>query len=187
MGAYRDVGSDLILKYKIPTLFLLLIAVSAVSGCSAGSLTEHKSGDSSGNSVNGWFDPLTLNDDDIIINGAEMPTFSNRSKELSDTSNIDYEMMVEGYRVQVYTTQNISEADSILALADSLFNGEAYLQFDAPYYKIRVGNLKSRAIAETLQIAARRKGFPRSWVLRTSVFLNQRKPEEVNFSEEKEE
>ena len=91
--------------------------------------------------------------------------------------------MVEGYRVQVYTTQNINEADSILTLADSLFNGEAYLQFDAPLYKIRVGNLKSRANAEALQIATRKNGFPRSWVLRTRVFVNLRKPAEIDSAE----
>ena len=175
------------LKYNIRSLLSLLIAVSVLSACSAGSLAEHKSDGSSGRSVNGWFDPLSLNDDDIIINGAEMPTFTNSSKELPDTSNIDYDIMVEGYRVQVYTTQNISEADSILSLADSLFNGETYLQFDAPYYKIRVGNLKSRANAETLQLVTRRNGFPRSWVLRTSVFVNVRKPEEKDISEEIEE
>ena len=91
--------------------------------------------------------------------------------------------MVAGYRVQVYTTQNISEADSILTLTDSLFNGEAYLQFDAPLYKIRVGNLKSRANAETLQLVTRKKGFPRSWVLRTRVFMNLRQPKEKDSAE----
>lgn len=171
------------MKYYIQTLLSLLIAVSAISGCAAGSITEHKSDNRSGHTVNGWFDPLSLNDDDIIINGVDMPAFSNRSKELSDTSNIDYNIMVAGYRVQVYTTQNISEADSILTLADSLFNGEAYLQFDAPLYKIRVGNLKSRANAETLQLVTRKKGFPRSWVLRTRVFMNLRQPKEKDSAE----
>lgn len=175
------------LKYNVRILLSFLIAVSVLSSCSAGSLTEHKTDKSAGNSVNDWFDPLLLNDDDIIIDGIEMPTFSNTSKEIFDTSNIDYNIMVEGYRVQVYATQNISEADSILSLADSLFNGETYLQFDAPYYKIRVGNLKSRANAETLQIATRKNGFPRSWVLRTSVFVNVRQPEDKVISEEIEE
>ncbi|MCH8927167.1 MAG: SPOR domain-containing protein [Candidatus Marinimicrobia bacterium] len=171
------------MKYYIQTLLSLLIAVSAISGCTAGSITEHNSDNRAGHTVNGWFDPLSLNDDDIIINGADMPAFSNRSKELSDTSNIDYNIMVAGYRVQVYTTQNISEADSILTLTDSLFNGEAYLQFDAPLYKIRVGNLKSRANAETLQLVTRKKGFPRSWVLRTRVFMNLRQPKEKDSAE----
>ncbi len=129
------------MKYKPQILLPVLTAVIALSGCTAGSLTEHKSDNTSGSTVNGWFDPLALNDDDIIINGTEMPAFSNTANEVSDTANIDYDIMVEGYRVQVYTTQNINEADSILTLADSLFNSEAYLQFDAPLYKIRVGNL----------------------------------------------
>ena len=171
------------MKYKIQILLPMVISVVALSGCSAGSITEHKSDNASGSTVNGWFDPLALNDDDIIINGAEMPAFSNISNEVPDTGNIDYDIMVEGYRVQVYTTQNINEADSILTLADSLFSGEAYLQFDAPLYKIRVGNLKSRANAEKLQIATRKNGFPRSWVLRTRVFVNLREPKEKDSAE----
>ena len=171
------------MKYKTLILLPILTAVIALSGCTAGALTEHKSDNASGSTVNGWFDPLALNDDDIIINGTEMPAFSNTANEVSDTANIDYDIMVEGYRVQVYTTQNIIEADSILYLADSLFNGEAYLQFDAPLYKIRIGNLKSRANAEALQIATRKNGFPRSWVLRTRVFVNLRKPVEIDSAE----
>jgi len=49
--------------------------------------------------------------------------------------------------------------------------------------KIRVGNLKSRANAEALQIATRKNGFPRSWVLRTRVFVNLRKPIEKDSAE----
>jgi len=111
------------MKYKTQILLSMLTSVIAISGCATGSITEHKSDKSSGSTVNGWFDPLTLNDDDIIINGTDMPAFSNTAKEVSDTVNIDYDIMVEGYRVQVYTTQDISEADSILTLADSLFYG----------------------------------------------------------------
>ena len=103
-----------------------------------------------------------------------MPSFNKESDRTTDT---DYEAMTEGYRVQIYTTQVLYEADSILMRADSLFLGEAYLRFDAPNYKIRVGNLISRSEAEQLQRFSRTVGFPRSWVLRTSVFVNPRKRE----------
>ena len=155
--------------FTIITLFLL-----TSFGCAAGTVAEHQGKKSKGKSVQGWFDPLALGDDDIIINGLPMPSFNS---EREDTSAIDYEAMTKGYRVQIYTTQTLYEADSILVRADSLFLGEAYLRFDPPNYKIRVGNLISRSEAEQLQRYARTAGFPSSWVLRTNVFLHPRKKE----------
>ena len=155
--------------FIIISLFLL-----TSFGCAAGTVAEHQGKKSKGKSVQGWFDPLALGDDDIIINGLPMPSFNS---EREDTSAIDYEAMTKGYRVQIYTTQTLYEADSILVRADSLFLGEAYLRFDPPNYKIRVGNLISRSEAEKLQRYARTAGFPRSWVLRTNVFLNPRRKE----------
>ena len=155
--------------FIIISLFLL-----TSFGCAAGTVAEHQGKKSKGKSVQGWFDPLALGDDDIIINGLPMPSFNS---EREDTSAIDYEAMTKGYRVQIYTTQTLYEADSILVRADSLFLGEAYLRFDPPNYKIRVGNLISRSEAEQLQRYARTAGFPSSWVLRTNVFLHPRKKE----------
>ena len=147
------------------------------SGCAAGTTTGNLPQGGGRESPHGWFDPLALNDDDIIIKGIEMPTFSNESDSLNKEEEIDYEAMTEGYRVQIFVTQNLYEADSVLTLSDSLFEGEAYMQFDPPNYKIRVGNLKSRPKAEIFQRETRRAGFPRSWVIRTRVFVNPRKME----------
>jgi len=157
-------------------LFRAVITIFLLTsfGCAVGSIAEHQEKKSKGKSSQSWFDPLALGDDDIIINGLPMPSFNN---EIEDTTDIDFEAMTEGYRVQIYTTQELNEADSILAWADSLFLGEAYLRFDAPNYKIRVGNLTSRSEAEELQNYTRKAGFPRSWVLRTNVFVNPRKKE----------
>ena len=97
------------------TIFLLTSL-----GCAVGSIAEHQGKKSKGKSSQGWFDPLALGDDDIIINGLPMPSFDTESE---DTAGTDYEAMTEGYRVQIFTTQELNEADSILARADSLFLG----------------------------------------------------------------
>ena len=157
-------------------LFITVITIFLLTslGCAVGTVSEHKGEKSKGKSGQGWFDPLALGDDDILINGIPMPSFNS---EREDTTDTDYEAMTEGYRVQIFTTHELNEADSILARADSLFLGEAYLRFDAPNYKIRVGNQISRSGAEELQRYARTVGFPRSWVLRTNVVVNPRKRE----------
>ena len=162
------------LVHRIIIFTVIALFTLTSFGCAAGTVAEHQGKKSKGKPVQGWFDPLALDDDDIIINGLPMPSFNN---EREDTSEIDHEAMTEGYRVQIYTTQTLYEADSILVRADSLFLGEAYLRFDPPNYKIRIGNLISRSDADQLQRYARTAGFPRSWVLRTNVFLNPRKKE----------
>ena len=146
-----------------------------LSGCAAGTTIEDPPQGGVRAPPHGWFDPLALDDDDIFVSGIEMPTFANETDSLNNEKDIDYEAMTEGYRVQIFVTQILYEADSVLTLSDSLFEGEAYMQFDPPNYKIRVGNLKSRSEAEIFQRETRRAGFPRSWVLRTRVFVNPRK------------
>ena len=148
-----------------------------LSGCAAGTTIEDPPQGGVRAPPHGWFDPLALDDDDIFVSGLEMPAFANESDSLNNEKDIDYEAMTEGYRVQIFVTQILYEADSVLTLSDSLFEGEAYMQFDPPNYKIRVGNLKSRPKAEIFQRETRRAGFPRSWVIRTRVFVNPRKIE----------
>ena len=160
-------------------IFLLCGALLA-SGCTSGSSVRRTEGEEPVEwEFEADFDPLSLNDDDILIAGKEMPAFGNVSG--SDTAaSVGAGEMVEGYRVQIRTTQDFLEADSMLSLADSLFGGEAYLQFDAPNYKVRVGNCQSRAAAEKLQIEALRLGFRTAWVLKTMVLANPPKWEEVS-------
>jgi hypothetical protein len=41
------------------------------------------------------------------------------------------------------------------------------MQFDSPYYKIRVGKMNNREDAQGLQQFAIRNGYRRAWVIRT--------------------
>ncbi|MFQ6617138.1 MAG: SPOR domain-containing protein [Fidelibacterota bacterium] len=126
------------------------------------------------------FDPLSLNDDDIIIKDEVKEMV--RSEPIPDRGPGTLDLTeppvesVSGYRVQIYLTQDFLEADSIFKIADSIFIDEIYLIFDTPNYKIRVGDFLSRSDAVELQKQAISAGFRNAWIIRTKVdFLKSKK------------
>jgi len=89
----------------------------------------------------------------------------------SDTTRA--EELVPGYRVQVCATPDEATARAYYhdALMKFLDQG-VYLRFDSPYYKVRIGDCKSRFEAEELQKRVQKSGFPDAWVVRTKVYAN---------------
>ena len=76
-----------------------------------------------------------------------------------------------GFRVQIYSTRQVLEADSVKdqfrVLSDSLFTGyqpEAYIRFRSPYYRVRVGDFSSRERAITLS-GLLKSWYPDAWVV----------------------
>ncbi|ACY48767.1 Sporulation domain protein [Rhodothermus marinus DSM 4252] len=97
---------------------------------------------------------------------------------------------VEGYRVQIFLTENKATADSIYTAAvawwrrmaaQGLLEGipgaqddppPVYIVYRAPYYRIRLGNFRTREEAERLrELAARR--FEGAFVTSDRVTLGQ--------------
>jgi hypothetical protein len=71
------------------------------------------------------------------------------------------------FRVQLGSTNNYDEAIALETRAASTFEDEIMIQFDSPYYKIRVGKMNNREDAQSLQQFAFQNGFRRAWVIRT--------------------
>ena len=76
-----------------------------------------------------------------------------------------------GFRVQIYSTRQVLEADSVKdefrVLSDSLFTGyqpEAYIRYRSPYYRVRVGDFSSREKAITLS-GLLKSWYPDAWVV----------------------
>jgi len=76
---------------------------------------------------------------------------------------------VLGYRVQIISTPFEEVAREVRNEALLKFEEPVYMVFDAPYYKVRIGDCVSRFDAEELQQKAIEKGFAQAWVVRTMV------------------
>ena len=71
------------------------------------------------------------------------------------------------FRVQLGSTNNYDEAIALETRATQTFEDEIIMQFDSPYYKIRVGKMNNREDVQGLQQFAIRNGYRRAWVIRT--------------------
>ena len=77
--------------------------------------------------------------------------------------------VLEGYRVQVLATRYIERADSLAAIMKNTISDSVYVDFEAPNYKVRVGDFIDRDIAETLQQELVEMGYNSAWILRTRI------------------
>jgi hypothetical protein len=79
--------------------------------------------------------------------------------------------MVQGFRVQIFSSSNIDEAKTKKGEAELLFPSEwFYVEYDPPAYKIRAGNFLNRMSAEKFRDEAQEKGYRGAWVVPGRVF-----------------
>lgn len=71
------------------------------------------------------------------------------------------------FRVQLASTKDYEAAKAVEERALQAFDEEIMIQFDSPYYKIRVGSMNNREDAQKLQSFAIQHGYRRAWVIRT--------------------
>jgi len=91
----------------------------------------------------------------------------------STAANASAEELVQGFRVQVFSTSDIDIAKSRMTEAETLFPSEwFYLGYDPPVYKIRAGNFLNRLDAERFMQAAQERGFRGAWVVPEKVITN---------------
>ena len=57
----------------------------------------------------------------------------------------------EGYRVQVLATRYFERADSLAVIMKNTVSDSVYVDFEAPNYKVRIGDFIDRDSAESLQ------------------------------------
>lgn len=153
---------------------ILIILVTFLISCSGSrSVTKHdghpeKEYDES-------FDPMTLDDNDI-----EFPSNltnvnpDNNDTIVQDDSTPGLQKNVNGFRIQLIATQNLEKASLLEEEAKnqfSIFGHKTYLVFEAPLYKIRVGDFIDRNDADEVKIQAVNYGYREAFIVRTKVTI----------------
>ena len=75
----------------------------------------------------------------------------------------------EGYRVQVLATRYFERADSLAVIMKNTVSDSVYVDFEAPNYKVRIGDFIDRNSAESLQQDLVQMGYNSAWILRTRI------------------
>ena len=76
---------------------------------------------------------------------------------------------IEGFRVQVFATQDRGKADILQKELALKFKENIYIIFEAPNYKLRIGDFLDRDKAEILRKELAGSNYPSSWILRTKI------------------
>ena len=80
--------------------------------------------------------------------------------------------IIQGFRIQLLTTRNKAEADSLAILWSNELDMKIYKPFESPYFKLRVGNFESEGHADELLEELRRAGFDGAWLVPDRVYLD---------------
>ena len=131
------------------------------------------------------FDPLSLNDDDIIISeGIPLEGKETGKAENNIQSDIKIEQQadqsgseVPGWRVQIEATSDIKAASLVVQEAKDLFNPQghnAYLIYESSLYKIRIGDCVKRSCAEKLQELAKSYGYRQAFLVKSKVTVDKK-------------
>jgi hypothetical protein len=70
------------------------------------------------------------------------------------------------YRVQIYTTKDQATAQAVKDEAEADFGEKVHLDYEVPYYKVRVGTFQTPQEAEPLLQEARSLGYRGAWAVR---------------------
>jgi hypothetical protein len=75
----------------------------------------------------------------------------------------------DAYRIQIYNSNTYGSAMREANVANEVFDGNVWLDYEVPYYKVRVGNFYSREEAEQYLPTVIEAGYPEAWVVRVNV------------------
>ena len=77
---------------------------------------------------------------------------------------------VSGYRVQIFSASSHQAAEQALARARELFTGEdVYVEFEPPFFKVRVGDFRTRKEAESFVGVAKKQGYDNAFPAETQI------------------
>ena len=77
----------------------------------------------------------------------------------------------EGYRIQIFESTVSSIARAEAKRFQNILGDSIYIDFEAPLYKLRIGNFIERKNAERAIETIKRLGTKDSWIVRTKIDL----------------
>jgi hypothetical protein len=82
----------------------------------------------------------------------------------------------QSFRVQILTTKVYGEASAARRVAEEVFDRPVFMDYEVPYFKLRVGNFADRDAAESYQQRAKAAGYANAWVVVVTVGVEESAP-----------
>ncbi len=170
-------------------LFCILL-VSMVIGCNglfkrAGEEEATKSKENRKDAVS----PLSMPEDfEIVPEKYPLVAMADTSaKGFADNRNVTEDSAAIGgsyetYRIQLFTSKTYGPAAREQKIAREVFDKDIYLDYEVPYYKVRIGDFSSFDNAEIYLPAAVEAGYKNAWVVKVAVNVQKiEEPYDENF------
>ena len=75
----------------------------------------------------------------------------------------------EGYRLQIFESSSVEEANRTLRKFQRSLKDSVYMVFEAPFYKLRLGNFVTKKEAEKQKANLNKKGYKNIWIVRSRI------------------
>jgi len=168
---------------------VLLVVALLTAGCGSTRQTSTDRTASTGDEVRTYESSFRPSDHDPQTQKSMGPILSTAETsavvlplEPSEPASLD---MIQGYRVQVFSSTNIDEARAKKAEMDLLVPGEwFYLEYESPSYKVRAGNFATRFEADRFARMLSEQGYADCWAVPRRIYRQPpKKPIVVNPQE----
>ncbi len=159
------------------TILLLLIVLSNCRGTFAPPVGGEEKPEPAAKETSDKYEPLGQSEDFAIVSRAV-----SFDPVVDSTQNLNGENPLEVidnsganlagdrvYRIQLFTAKEYGPAIREKKVAIEVFDKPVTMDYEVPYYKIRVGNFLTREEAEEYLPAAREAGYKTAWVVRAYV------------------
>jgi len=114
------------------------------------------------------FDPLSLEGSSYLVVKPE-PKQKGAEKKREEGIFKGEEGRVARYRVQVFATTYLDQAEEFAQRVRERVEEKVYIQYESPLYKVRVGDCPTEEEAKLLLQKISQAGFPHPWVVRVSI------------------
>ncbi len=111
----------------------------------------------------------------LIVEAAEIQTDSIFQLVDNIPDEID-SLNSQAYRVQIFSSKKFGESRQVKLVAEEIFDRPVFLDYEVPYYKIRVGNFANRDKAEEYQQRVKSSGYKNAWVVVVIVDVKETSP-----------
>ena len=115
------------------------------------------------------FNPNKLNEPElnwpVVVNVINSGGGKNDKETITDSTFFS----VEGFRIQLLATQDRFNAEKFKSELEKIYKNKIYIIFEAPNYKVRVGDFIDRKSAEEMRQNLSKEGYTTAWIIRSKI------------------
>ncbi len=107
---------------------------------------------------------------EVNVSAPENVWYEYKTKVDTNANRLVFVKKIAGFRVQVYSTDNLNHADSVKSIIYQKTNQKSvYIEFEPPFYKVKVGDFINYNDAKNLSFKLNQIGYPEARVVNDSV------------------